>query len=82
MSGLHREEPWGRGSPATGLESSGLEAKVYQIGTEGCWENLEVRLALICKICTISSLSQGPETKQSKDFFMISVYIKISHSTA
>ena len=25
---------------------------VCQVGTERCWENLEIRSALICKICT------------------------------
>jgi len=25
---------------------------VCQVGTEGCWENLEARSALICEICT------------------------------
>ena len=40
MSGLYWEEPLGKGSPAPELES------------EGCWENLEVRSALICLIGT------------------------------
>lgn len=26
--------------------------RVYQVGTKGCWENMEVRPALICKIRT------------------------------
>jgi hypothetical protein len=28
-----------------------IGGRVCQIGTEGCWENLESRSALICKIC-------------------------------
>lgn len=36
MPGLYREDP-------------GLQR---QVGTEECWENLEARSALICKICT------------------------------
>jgi hypothetical protein len=42
---------WGKGSPAHDLERSGW-GRVCQVGTEGCWENLEARSALICKICT------------------------------
>ena len=26
--------------------------RISQVGTEGCWENLEARSALVCKICT------------------------------
>jgi len=26
--------------------------RVCQVGTEGCWENLVARSALVCKICT------------------------------
>ena len=32
--------------------------RICQVGTEGCWENLEARSALICKICT-SGLCPG-----------------------
>jgi hypothetical protein len=30
------------------------------MGTEGCWENLEARSALICKICTQSLVLAEP----------------------
>ena len=45
---------WGRRdrhtSPWTGEFRVGN--RVYQIGTEECWENLEARPALVYKICT------------------------------
>jgi hypothetical protein len=34
------------------LASSGLGGRTHQIGTEGYWENLEARSALVPKICT------------------------------
>jgi hypothetical protein len=46
MSVLYREEPGGKGR--AGLEVQGWD----QVGTEGCWENLEGKSALICKTCT------------------------------
>jgi len=42
------ESFWGRGSPVPRLGSSGQRAGVCQVGSEGCWENLEVRSTLIC----------------------------------
>ena len=43
MSGLYREEPvsW----------NIRVGGRVFQVRTEGCWENLEARSALMCKIC-------------------------------
>jgi hypothetical protein len=41
---------WGKGSSAPGLENSGFGDRVCQVGTEGCWEKLEARSTLICKI--------------------------------
>ena len=35
MSGLYRKEPQEKGSPVPELESSGLGARVWQVGTEG-----------------------------------------------
>jgi hypothetical protein len=40
-----------KGNPAPGLESSGFEEGYATIGTEECWENMESRCALLCKIC-------------------------------
>ena len=51
MSGLYREEQ--------------PRGKVCQVGTEGCWENLEARSALVCKICT-SAPYIGSETQQQQ----------------
>jgi hypothetical protein len=33
------------------MERSGLGGRIDEVGTEGCWENLETSYALICKIC-------------------------------
>jgi hypothetical protein len=38
---------------------------VCQIGTEGCWENLEARSALICKMCTSVPCPQGPKLNRA-----------------
>jgi hypothetical protein len=38
--------------------------RLYQAGTEGCWETLESRCDLVCKICT-SVPCPSSETKQS-----------------
>jgi len=48
MSGLHREESMGEGQPSPWIG----KFRVCQVETEGCWENLEARSALICKMCT------------------------------
>jgi hypothetical protein len=36
-----------------------VEDRVYQVGTGGCWENLEARSALLCKIYAGESLVLG-----------------------
>ena len=47
-----REEPVGKGQPSPlGWKVQGW-SMVCQIGTEECWENLEARSALICKMFT------------------------------
>jgi hypothetical protein len=65
MSGLYREEPWGKGSPASGLKKFKVGGRVCQVGTEGCRENLEAGTALMCEICT-SVPCLGHKTKQSR----------------
>jgi hypothetical protein len=67
--GVHpeREEKWekrktkmsggGKGSPAPCAEKFRVGNRTCQVGTEGCWENLEARSALIYKICTKYLLS-------------------------
>lgn len=47
-----RKSLWGKGSSTAELESSGL-GRVCQVATEGCWEILGARSALLLsKICT------------------------------
>lgn len=45
ISGYLGKSLWGKGS-------HGVGARVYKVGTEGLWENLEARFTLICKIYT------------------------------
>ena len=47
MSGLYREEPLGKGQPNPRAGKFKVGGRVCQIETEGCWENLEARSALI-----------------------------------
>jgi len=54
MFGLVKEEPLGEGQPNTWAGKFRVGGSVCQIGTEGCWENLETRSAL-----HLSPLSQG-----------------------
>jgi hypothetical protein len=42
---------WGKGSPTLGWKVQ-VGGWVWQVGTEGCWGNLEARSALVCKIRT------------------------------
>ena len=51
MSGLYREEPLGQGQPSSSAGKFRVEGRVCQVRTEGCWENLKARSALLCKIC-------------------------------
>ena len=62
MSGLYREEPLGEGQPRSWAGEFRVGGRVCQVGTEGCWENLEARSVLMCKICT-SVPCPGSETK-------------------
>jgi hypothetical protein len=50
MSGLYRENPLGTTSSWAGKFR--FVGRTYQVGTEGFWENLKSRSALVCKICT------------------------------
>jgi len=52
MSGLCREEPLGEGQPRLWVGKFRVGGGVCQVGTEGCWESLEARSALICKTRT------------------------------
>jgi hypothetical protein len=48
MSGLYREEPLREGQPGPSTEKFKVGDRVGQVGSEGCWENLEARSALVC----------------------------------
>jgi hypothetical protein len=48
MSGFYREEHLEEGKSSPRLESSG-QRWVCQVGTEGCWGNLEARVTLYVK---------------------------------
>lgn len=52
LSGLFREEPPGEGQHRPWAGKFRLVGRVGKVETEGCWENLESRSALICRICT------------------------------
>ena len=52
MSGLYREEHLWEGQPSLWAGGFRIEGRVFQVGTEGCWENPEARIALVCKVCT------------------------------
>jgi hypothetical protein len=56
MSGLFREEPLMGGEFRVG-------GRICQVGTEGCWENLEARFALVCTI-HVSTLYPRSEIQQ------------------
>lgn len=43
MPGFFWEEPLREGQPRPWAGKFRVGGKIYQIGTEGCWENLEVR---------------------------------------
>jgi hypothetical protein len=51
MSGLHREEPLTEGQPSHWAEKFRVGSRACHVGTEGCWENMDTRSALVCKIC-------------------------------
>jgi hypothetical protein len=65
MSGLYREEPvsW----------NIRVGGRVFQVRTEGCWENLEARSALMCKTCTAVSVP-GSEIKHLALFCLFGLY--------
>jgi hypothetical protein len=66
MSGLQREEAPRKGQPSPWAGKFWVKGRVNQVGTEGCWENLEARSALISKTCT-QVLVPGSETRQRSE---------------
>ena len=61
MSRLYREEPWRKGSPAPGLESSRQGLKSRDLGMLG---EAGGQVALMCKVFT-SAPHSGSEAKQA-----------------
>lgn len=47
MSRLYREDPPGEGQPSPWAGKFRFAGRVCQVGTEGCWEILEIRSALV-----------------------------------
>ena len=39
---------WGKGQPSRWAGKLKVGCRVCQVGTEGCWENLEAKTALVC----------------------------------
>jgi len=68
MSGFYREEPLWEEQSSPWVGKFKVVGKVCQVGTEGCWKNLEARAALVCKICSLGPLPWSPETKQLLDW--------------
>lgn len=52
MSGFYREKPLGEGQPSPWAGKFRVGGRICQVGSEGCWENLEARSASVCKIGT------------------------------
>ena len=48
ISGKYMEEPLGEGQPRPWAGKVKVEGVECQVGTEGCWETLEARSALVC----------------------------------
>lgn len=46
---LYTEEPLGEGQPSPWARKFRVGGRVRQVGTEGCWENLEARSTFISK---------------------------------
>ena len=59
---LDSEEPQKEGQPSSWAGKFRVVGKICQIGTEGCWENLEARSILVSKIHA-SVPYPGSETK-------------------
>jgi len=49
MSRLCREEPLREGQPSPWAGKFSVGGRVHRAKTEGCWEHLEARSALVCK---------------------------------
>ena len=61
MSELYMEDTLGEEQPNTWAEKFKVGDRICQVGTEGCWENLEARSALIGKIMCFSPKPNVPQ---------------------
>jgi hypothetical protein len=50
------EELLGEGQPSSWPGKFRIGSRLCQVGTEGCWENLKARSALLCKNMHLSPL--------------------------
>jgi hypothetical protein len=48
MPGLYRKRHLGEGKRSLWVEKFKVKGRVCLVGTEGCWENVEARSALVC----------------------------------
>lgn len=64
MSGFYMEEPLGEKQSSSQDGKFKVRDKVWKVRTEGCWEDLEARSALLCKICTSVPF---PESKSNNN---------------
>lgn len=64
MTGLYRKELPGERQPSLLAGKFRVGSRVCQSGTEGYWENLKARSALIYKMHPSQSLVLGSKTKQ------------------
>lgn len=63
MTGLYRKELPGERQPSLLAGKFRVGSRVCQSGTEGYWENLKARSALIYKMHPSQSLVLGSKTK-------------------
>ena len=51
---------WREGKPSPWARKFRVEGGVCQVGTEGCWENLEARSPLVFSLCTSAVWGLNP----------------------
>jgi hypothetical protein len=81
MHGLYRVEHLGEGQPCPWAGKFRVGDRVCQVGTEGCWENLEALFTLVCKTRTSTSCS-GSETRHSYMRYLWGLFCFLNDSFA
>jgi hypothetical protein len=66
--GLYMEESLGEGQPSPWARKFRVGGRRCQVGTEECWDNLEARSALVCKICKKERVGVTRACSQSLPF--------------